>query len=44
MMMHDELAATLPAEVYHALDTASGMEPEKRVKFHEACRKSTVTT
>jgi hypothetical protein len=43
-MMHDELAAVLPAEVYHALDTASHMEPEKRVKFHAACKNSTVTT
>ena len=43
-LMHDELAAVLPSEVYHALDTASHMEPEKRVKFHAACKNSTVST
>jgi hypothetical protein len=36
MLMHVDLAAQLPPEVYLALDAAAGMEPEKRAKFHKA--------
>jgi hypothetical protein len=43
MMMHNELAALLPQEVYLALDSAAGMEPERRAKFHKKCKDSTVT-
>jgi hypothetical protein len=38
MMMHDELAAVLDPVVYLALDAAAGFEPEKRAKFHKACK------
>jgi hypothetical protein len=44
MMRHDELAVILHPEVYLALDTAAGMEPEKRAKFHKACKESSVTS
>jgi hypothetical protein len=44
MMMHDELAAVLDPVVYLALDVAAGFEPEKRAKFHKACKESGVTT
>ena len=43
MLMHVDLAAQLPEEVYLALDSAAGMEPEKRAKFHKACQDSGVT-
>jgi hypothetical protein len=43
MMMHDELAALLPPEVYLALESAAGMAPERRAKFHKACKDATVT-
>jgi hypothetical protein len=43
MLMHVDLAALLPEEVYLALDSAAGMDPEKRAKFHEACPDSAVT-
>jgi hypothetical protein len=43
MMMHDELAALLPLEVYLALYSAAGMGPERRSKFHKACKDFTVT-
>ena len=38
MMMHDELAAVLDQAVYLSLDAASAFEPEKRAKFHKACK------
>ena len=44
MLMHVDLAAALPPEVYLALDSAAGMDPEKRAKFHKACQDSSVTT
>ena len=37
-MMHDDLLVALPTDVYNALDTASHMDPEKRLKFVNACR------
>ena len=43
MLMHVDLAAQLPEEVYLALDSAAGMDPEKRAKFHKACQDSAVT-
>ena len=43
MHMHVDLAAQLPEEVYLALDSAAGMDPEKRAKFHKACQDSAVT-
>jgi hypothetical protein len=43
MLMHIDLAAQLPPEVYLALDAAAGMDPEKRAKFHKACQDSAVT-
>ncbi|MFN7418411.1 MAG: hypothetical protein ACK5T8_10600, partial [Alphaproteobacteria bacterium] len=43
MLMHVDLAAQLPPEVYLALDAAAGMEAEKRAKFHKACQDSAVT-
>ena len=44
MMMHDELAAALDPAVYLSLDAAAGFEPEKRAKFHKACKESGVTS
>jgi hypothetical protein len=44
MMMHDELAAALDPTVYLSLDAAAGFEPEKRAKFHKACKDSGVTS
>ena len=41
--MHVDLAAQLPPEGYLALDSAAGMDPEKRAKFHKACQDSAVT-
>jgi hypothetical protein len=43
MMMHDELAALLPPEVCLALDSAAGMDPERRIKFHKVCKDFAVT-
>jgi hypothetical protein len=43
-MMHDELAAALDPTVYLSLDAAAGFEPEKRAKFHKACKDSGVTS
>ena len=43
-MMHEELSALLPSAVYHALDASSGMSSEKRAKFHDACRRTTLAT
>jgi hypothetical protein len=43
MLMHVDLAAQLPPEVYLALDSAAGMDPEKRAKFHKTCQDSAVT-
>ena len=43
-LLHDDLAALLPPSVYHALDATSGMPPEKRAKFQESCRKSSLST
>jgi hypothetical protein len=43
MLMHVDLAAQqpqLPPEVYLALDSAAGMDPEKRAKYHKACQDS----
>jgi hypothetical protein len=42
-MMHDELAALLPPEAYLTLDSAAGMDLERRAKLHKACKDSTVT-
>ena len=38
-LMHDELLAALPADVYQALDMAAGMPYKSRVKLQESCRK-----
>ena len=43
-LLHDDLAALLPPSVYHALDSTSGMSPEKRAKFQDSCRKSSLAT
>jgi hypothetical protein len=43
-MMHEELSALLPPSVYHALDASSGMPSEKRAKFHDACRRTSLAT
>ena len=39
-MMHDELLAQLPADVYQALDTASGMSYKARVKLQDSCKRA----
>ena len=39
-MMHDELLAQLPAEVYQALDMASGMSYKARVKLQDSCKRA----
>ena len=41
-LLHDDLIALLPADVYHALDATAGMSPEKRAKFHDSCRRSSL--
>ncbi len=38
-LIHDELLAALPADVYQALDMAAGMLYISRVKLQESCRK-----
>jgi hypothetical protein len=43
-MMHEELSALLPPSVYHALDASSGMPSEKRAKFHDVCRRTSLAT
>jgi hypothetical protein len=36
--MHNDLHRLLPPDVYHELDSSSGMEPEKRAKLQETCK------
>jgi hypothetical protein len=43
-MMHEELNALLPPTVYHALDASTGMSSEKRAKFHDDCRRTSLAT
>ncbi len=39
-MMHDELYAALPDNVYTALDACAHLPPAQRSKLQEACKKS----
>ena len=39
-MMHDELLAQLPPDVYQALDMALGMSYKARVKLQESCKRA----
>jgi hypothetical protein len=38
-LMHTELSARLHLDVYHALDTTTGMDMQKRAKLQESCLK-----
>ena len=41
-LLHDDLIVLLHPDVYHALDSTSGMSPEKRAKFQDSCRRSSL--
>ena len=38
-LLHAELSQLLPPDVYHALDSTTGMETSKRAKLQESCLK-----
>jgi hypothetical protein len=37
--MHEDLSLLLPPNVYHALDSSSGMEGLKHAKLQKTCKK-----
>jgi hypothetical protein len=39
-LMHDELLAKLPSDVYQALDMASGMSYKSRIKLQASCKQA----
>jgi hypothetical protein len=41
-LLHDDLIVLLHPDVYHALDATAGMSPEKRAKFQDSCRRSSL--